>query len=98
MVKTDFGPPKYELMLHPVIKKNYGKWKFHEVVKPGVIRRVAESGDEIYVVRFGTPRLLSIFTIRELCDIADKYSDGYLRWTSRNNVEFFVTDKNKVDA
>lgn len=96
-VKTDFGPPYYKDLLHPVIAKNYGKWKYHEVVKPGVIKRVAESGDVIYVVRFGTPRLLSIETVRELCDIADKYSDGYLRWTSRHNVEFFITDESKID-
>ena len=96
-VKTDFGPPYFRDLLHPVIAKNYGKWKYHEVVRPGVIKRVAESGDVIYVVRFGTPRLVSIFTVRELCDIADKYSDGYLRWTSRNNVEFFVTDESKID-
>jgi len=95
--KTDFGPPHYEQMLHPIIKKNYGKWAYHEVVKPGVIKRVAESGDTIYVVRFGTPRLISIYTVRELCDIADKYCDGYLRWTSRHNVEFIVTDESKID-
>ena len=93
--KTDFGPPRP--MLHPVIEKNYGKWKYHEVIRPGVIKRVAESGDVLYVIRFGTPRLISIYTVRELCDIADKYSDGYIRWTSRNNVELFTTDESKID-
>ena len=34
---TDIGPPHYEQFLPPVIKENYGKWKYHEVVKPGVM-------------------------------------------------------------
>ncbi len=95
--KILFGPPHYEIMLHPVIKKNYGKWKYHEMVRPGVYKRVSETGDVLYVVRFGTPRLLSIYTVREICDIADKYSDGYLRWTSKYNVEFFLTDPEKIE-
>ncbi len=95
--KTDFGPPYFKDLMHPVLKKNYGKWAYHEVIRPGVIKRVAESGDVVYVVRFGTPRLVSIYTIRELCDIADKYCDGYLRWTSRHNVEFILTDESKID-
>jgi sulfite reductase beta subunit len=95
---SDIGPPHYEKMLPPVIKKNYGKWAYHEVVKPGVLVHVAESGDKLYTVRVGSPRLLSIYTIRELCDIADKYCDGYLRFTSRNNVEFLLTDESKIDA
>ena len=27
---TDIGPPHYTKFLHPVICKNYGKWKHHE--------------------------------------------------------------------
>ncbi len=98
MPKTDFGPPKYTEMLPPVIKNNYGKWKYHETVKPGVLKHVAESGDVLYTVRVGSPRLLSIDTIRDICDIADKYCDGYLRFTSRNNIEFLLTDESKIDA
>ena len=30
-------------------------------------------------------------------DLADKYSEGHLRYTSRNNVEFLVVDESKVD-
>jgi len=95
--RTDIGPPHYEQFLPPVIKKNYGKWKYHEVLSPGTMVHVAENGDEIYTVRVASPRLLSTDTIREICDIADKYCDGYLRFTSRNNIEFLVSDKNKVD-
>jgi sulfite reductase beta subunit len=96
--RTDIGPPHYEQFLPPVIKKNYGKWKYHEVLSPGTMVHVAESGDEIYTIRVASPRLLSTDTIREICDFADKYCDGYLRFTSRNNIEFLVSDKNKVDA
>ncbi|GAB4543274.1 MAG: dissimilatory-type sulfite reductase subunit beta [Thermodesulfovibrionia bacterium] len=95
--RTDIGPPHYEQFLPPVIKKNYGKWKYHEVLSPGTMRHVAESGDEIYTVRVASPRILSTETIREVCDIADKYCDGYLRWTTRNNIEFLVSDKGKVE-
>ena len=34
--ETDIGPPHYEQFLPPIIKKNYGKWKYHEILKPGV--------------------------------------------------------------
>lgn len=95
--RTDIGPPHYEQFLPPVIKKNYGKWKYHEVLSPGTMKHVAESGDEIYTVRVASPRILSTETIREVCDIADKYCDGYLRWTTRNNIEFLVSDKSKVE-
>ncbi len=95
--KTDIGPPHYEKFLPPVVKANYGKWRYHEIPRPGVMVHVAESGDKLYTVRAGTARLMSIQTIRELCDLADKYSDGYLRFTSRNNVEFLLTDPGRVD-
>lgn len=84
-------------MLPEVIKKNYGKWKYHEILKPGFLKHVAESGDEIYTVRAGSPRLLSIDTVRDICDIADKYCDGHLRFTSRHNVEFLLTDQSKME-
>ncbi len=95
--KTDIGPPHYEQFLHPVIKKNYGKWQYHEILKPGVLVHVAESGDKLYTVRMGSPRLLSVETIRMICDLADKYCDGHLRFTSRNNVEFLLADEKKID-
>lgn len=93
---TDIGPPKYDKFFPPVVKENFGKWKYHEILQPGVLVHVAESGAELYSVRVGTGRLISVDLIREICDIADKYCDGYLRWTTRNNVEFLVSDKTKV--
>jgi dissimilatory sulfite reductase (desulfoviridin) alpha/beta subunit len=35
--------------------------------------------------------------IREICDLADKYCDGYLRFTSRHNVEFLLSDEANVE-
>ncbi|MHB8174817.1 MAG: dissimilatory-type sulfite reductase subunit beta [Nitrospirota bacterium] len=90
--KTDIGPPHYEQMLHPMVKANYGKWKYHENLKPGVLMHVSETGDKLYTVRAASSRLISIERIRDYCNLADKYCDGYLRFTSRNNVEF-MTDK-----
>ncbi len=95
--QTDIGPPHYEQFLPPVIKKNYGKWKEHEILSPGLMVHVAESGDKIWSVRVASPRLLATDTIYEICDIADKYCDGYLRFTSRNNVEFLVSDEKKLE-
>lgn len=97
MSRTDIGPPDYREMLPPVIKENYGKWKYHEIVKPGVLKHVSESGAELYSVRVGSPRLVSIDFIREICDLADEFCGGYLRFTSRHNIEFLVSDKDKVE-
>jgi len=93
---TDIGPHKYDQYLPPVIKKNKGKWLYHEILEPGIMVHVSETGDEVYTVRTGSPRLISINYIREMCDIADKHCDGYLRFTTRNNVEFMVDSKDKV--
>lgn len=94
--RTDIGPPHYEKFLPPVVKANYGKWAYHEIPEPGVMVHVAESGDRLYTVRAGTPRLLSIKTLRLFADLADKYCGGYLRFTSRNNVEFLTTEQANV--
>ena len=94
--KTDVGPPNFEQFLPPVIKKNYGKWKYHEVITPGTMVHVGESGDKLWTVRVASPRLLSTDTIREHCEIAEKFCDGYLRYTTRNNVEFLVSDEKQA--
>jgi len=94
---TDIGPPHYQKYLPPVVKENYGKWKYHEILKPGVMVHVSETGDKLYTVRAASPRLMSIQKIRMFCDIADKYCDGYLRFTSRNNVEFLLTKEANIE-
>jgi len=94
---SDIGPRKYDEFYPPVIAKNKGQWLYHEIIKPGVLVHVAESGDEVYTVRVGGARLMSTGLVMEICDIADKHCDGYVRWTTRNNIEFMVDSKDKVD-
>jgi dissimilatory sulfite reductase beta subunit len=79
---SDFFPP--------VIAKNKGKWLWHEICEPGILMHKAESGDEVYTVRCGGARLMSVGHIREICAIADKFCGGHLRFTTRNNIEFMV--------
>ena len=59
---------------------------------------VSETGDKVYTVRVGGARLMSATLIREICEIADKHCDGYLRFTTRNNVEFMVDTKDKMEV
>jgi sulfite reductase beta subunit len=94
---VESGPHDYQDALHPVVRRNYGKWKYHELLKPGIFKHVGESGDELFTVRAGTPRQDSVDLIRRLCDVADRHADGYLRFTPRNNVEFMTPDEEKVE-
>src|ERR1035437_8134450 len=50
------GVPDNKKYLHPLLIKNYGKWKYHDRPRPGVLRHVAHSGDQIWTVRAGTHR------------------------------------------
>ncbi|MEN8134705.1 MAG: dissimilatory-type sulfite reductase subunit beta [Thermodesulfobacteriota bacterium] len=93
---TDIGPPHFEQMFPPVVKANYGKWLYHDILEPGVLMHKSETGDECYTVRVAAARLISVEHIREICDIADAHCDGHVRWTTRNNVEFMVDSKDKV--
>ena len=98
MPRTDIGPPDYRMMLPKTITDNYGKWKYHEILKPGIMKHVSETGDELFTIRAGSPRLVSIDFIRDICDIADKYCDGHLRFTSRFNIEMMTPKKENVDG
>ncbi len=95
---TDIGPRNFEEFYPPAIAKNKAKWVYHQILEPGVLVHVAESGDKVYTVRCGGCRLMSVTHIREICDIADKYCGGYVRWTTRNNVEFITDSKEKMEA
>jgi dissimilatory sulfite reductase beta subunit len=97
MPKIDAGPPYFKDMLPPVIKDNYGQWDYHEFTKPGVLKHVALNGAALFSVRVGSPRLVSLDFIRDICELADKYCGGYLRFTSRNNIEFLVSDEKMVN-
>ena len=94
--RTDIGPPDFKDMLPPIIKENYGKWLYHEIVKPGVMVHTSETGAKLWTVRQGSGRLLSTKRIREYMALADKYCDGYFRFTSRHNVEYLLSDESKV--
>ena len=93
MAKTDFGPPDFREMLPPVIKENYGNWKYHTIPRPGVLKHVSHTGAVMHSVRVASPRLVSSEFIRNISDIAEKYCGGFLRFTTRNNVEFLVSDE-----
>lgn len=96
MAKTDFGPPDYREMIPPIIRENYGDWKYHTVPRPGVLMHVSQSGAVLHSVRVASPRLVSSDWINDICDIAEKYCAGYLRFTTRNNVEFLVADETRL--
>ncbi len=96
--QTDIGPPHYEKMLPPVIKNNYGKWTHHEVLSGGTMVHHAESGDKCFTVRAASPRILSTNTIREIAEIAEKHCDGFLRFTTRNNIEFMTDSEDRMNA
>jgi len=92
------GAPDPMPYMHPVMAKNYGKRVFHSHPKPGVLYHRAENGDEIWTVKAGTQRQMDHYTIRKLADIADQFADGYVRFTTRSNIEYMVTDSGKVDG
>jgi dissimilatory sulfite reductase beta subunit len=91
------GVPDPFPMMHPVMKKNYGNWKYHENPRPGVIVHYAHGGDAIWTVRAGTQRQLDVYSIHTLCDIADEQGDGFVRFTTRSNIEYMVEDQAKVE-
>ena len=93
---TDIGPPHFAQFYPQVIADNKGTWLYHEITQPGVMVHVSESGAECWTVRVGGTRLMSIEHIREICDIADAHCDGCLRFTTRNNIEFMLDAKDKV--
>jgi len=58
---------------------------------------VSENGARLFTVRAGSPRLVSVDKIRKYAELADKYCDGFLRFTSRHNVEFLLTKQENID-
>jgi sulfite reductase beta subunit len=90
------GVPDPFPMMHPMMRKNYGTWDWHDRPRPGVLRHVAKNGDTIWTVKAGTQRQMDVHTIRLLCDIGDDFADGFVRFTSRSNIEFMVDAETKV--
>ena len=94
---VESGCPDGFQYLHPLMRKHYGNWAYHEDPRPGVLRHVAHNGESIWTVRAGTQRILDVFTLRKLCDIGDEFGDGYVRFTIRSNIEYMVADQEKVE-
>ena len=95
---SDIGPRHYGEFMPPIIKENKGKWLYHEIPAAGILVHTSETGAKCYTVRIGAPRLISIEHIREMCDIADSHCEGFLRFTTRNNVEFMTDSEDKMKA
>jgi sulfite reductase beta subunit len=91
------GVTPVEDNIPPVVLKNYGKWDTHEIISPGVIKRISQTGDECYTVRIAMPpSRVSVATMLELCDLADEYSGGYFRVTLRNAFEFVDVNPERI--
>ncbi len=90
------GVPDPMPYMHPVMRENFGNWKWHDRPRPGVLHHVAHSGAEIWTVRAGTQRQMDHYTVRKLCDIADEFAEGHVRFTIRSNIEFMVSEEGKV--
>ncbi len=58
------GVPDHIQYLHPLLKKNYGQWAWHDRPRPGVLRHVSKNGDQVWTVRAGTQRQMDVGTIR----------------------------------
>ena len=92
----EHGVPDPFPYMHPTLRENYGNWDWHDRPRPGVLHHMAKSGDEIWTVRAGTQRQMDVYTIRTLCDLADEFADGHMRFTTRSNAEFMVTAEEKT--
>lgn len=95
---TDVGPRHYGETFPDIIIRNYGKWLYHEILEPGVLVHVSETGEKVYTVRAGGCRFMTVEHVREICDIADKYCDGCVRFTTRNCIEWLVDSEEKAKA
>ena len=91
------GVPDPFPYMHPLMAKNFGTWAYHERPRPGVLCHTSKSGEKIWTVRAGTQRQMDVYTVRKLCDIADQYAEGHVRFTIRSNIEFLVADAAKVN-
>jgi len=94
---VESGVPDHMPFMHPVLKDNYGKWVYHSHPKPGVLYHLAENGAEVWTVKAGTQRQMDVYTIRTLCDIADKFAEGHVRFTARSNIEYMVSKESMVE-
>ena len=76
------GVPDATPLMHPLMRKNFGQWAWHDRPRPGVLHHVAKSGDQLLTVKAGTQRQMDVYTIRDICDIVDKHGEGHVRFTT----------------
>lgn len=95
---TDLGPRHFWEFFPPAIQENYGKWEYHEILEPGILVHVSETGAKVYTVRCGAARFITVKHLREICEIADKYCKGFVRFTTRNNIEFIVDNLDDLQS
>lgn len=95
---TDIGPRHFWQYFPPVIQENYGQWTHHEILEPGILVHYSANGGKVYTVRCGAARFMTVQHVREICDIADKHCNGFVRFTTRNNIEFMVDAPEKLEA
>lgn len=93
----EVGVPDPFPYMHPLLKKNYGNWKWHDRPRPGVLHHVSHGGEEVWTVKAGTQRQMDVYTVRKLCDIADQFAEGHVRFTLRSNIEFILSSYSKVE-
>jgi sulfite reductase beta subunit len=94
---VESGVPDPFPYMHPLLKKNYGNWAWHDRPRPGVLHHVSKSGEAVWTVKAGTQRQMDVYTIRTLADIADKFAEGHVRFTTRSNIEFMVSKESMVE-
>ena len=58
---------------------------------------VAESGDKLWTVRVASPRIIATATIREIATLQKSIVTGISAITTRNNVEFLVSDEKNLE-
>ena len=93
------GVPPVEANLPPIVRRNYGKWVSHAVPRPGVLKHVSESGEACFTVRVGMPSNARVSTAlaRRICDLATRFSEGYLRMTRRHSLELVGVDPARIE-
>ncbi len=94
---VECGVPESKKYMHPKLVANFGNWAYHDRPRPGVLRHVSKDGTQVWTVKAGAMRQCDVYTIRTLCDIADKYCDGYMRFTMRSSVEMMTFDHANVE-
>ena len=69
------GCPDGFQYMHPVMRKNYGAWDYHEHPRPGVLLHVAKTGDQIVVLKLVNPKATTDSERAAFETLATRFSD-----------------------